>query len=733
MSQENSEQLLNTGNTSALKRKFFEAGSSRSSSLNPSQARVFDVYNNNTDSPHNLQLLDIFSDELKTKPLNDVALNETASTELKTNDSGLREIEEMGLLNDGKGAKPGELQTNVFADPKKRKVSGEIDSGVSDASGALNGLDTGENVPVSNSRLLKSPRNNITTTHAGAQVNASPRMAPAGHQNSLYMKDGYDKWPNNVEDAFIRGLRLVMKNGTSKIKLREKNYGRNELISLYIQYFTGEFRTKKQISSHIQVWKKAILNKVTNNIQLTPMDQELLTLIEEGAPQTEKTTRLFYETFETILSQSSTEKSGAGTGGVHFQRNTMMNLPGAGTSLPMKTSHSGPVYPTYMSSGSGGAYPALTPKSGHAVNSMSGYGGPLDGPAGFSAGMNTYPITPMDYAKSIYENMKSYKCVPAKLEDDTYSSFLRDMPSGSNSGGNKNSSSDSLLLSGNAASGGGGSMSRSNTRMSSNMTSSGALASAKKIEAEQRRMIEELNRKSKSNSGNINGLGNGAAGGAGGLDFGGLDDRSVSNNSFYDRLPFVQEDLPLGRSKDWSDVGAPLYMTQGHQQLQQQQQQQQAMGSTQRSVSGSSIGFAPDAHPQYIQALATAPTAMYPNQYLVPMPQPMPQTIPGQSGRTMSKQPGQSPFVSYAPVQPQQSQQQGGATMASAHSHQTPPSSAMYYYNPRQAYMQSSNGGGGRGGSNGSGFPVGPFKSNQSVSNSDLPFEQFHGGNQDYS
>ncbi|SMN20348.1 similar to Saccharomyces cerevisiae YBR083W TEC1 Transcription factor required for full Ty1 expression [Maudiozyma saulgeensis] len=112
---------------------------------------------------------------------------------------------------------------------------------------------------------------------------------------------GHDKWPHKVERAFTTALRLIMKSGTSKIKIRNKNYGRNELISLYIRYETGEVRTKKQISSHIQVWKKSILSKASSNMRLTPMDAEILSLIERGAEQNKESLERFYSTFEVII------------------------------------------------------------------------------------------------------------------------------------------------------------------------------------------------------------------------------------------------------------------------------------------------------------------------------------------------------------------------------------------------------------------------------------------------
>ncbi|EDO17025.1 hypothetical protein Kpol_1065p41 [Vanderwaltozyma polyspora DSM 70294] len=118
---------------------------------------------------------------------------------------------------------------------------------------------------------------------------------------SPILREVCDKWSHEVETAFINALRLILKNGTYKIKLLDKNYGRNELISIYIQYKTGEVRTKKQISSHIQVWKKAILNKMANGVPLSELEKEVLRLIEHGVQQNEHTVKLFYSVFEGII------------------------------------------------------------------------------------------------------------------------------------------------------------------------------------------------------------------------------------------------------------------------------------------------------------------------------------------------------------------------------------------------------------------------------------------------
>lgn len=64
-----------------------------------------------------------------------------------------------------------------------------------------------------------------------------------------------DIWLDDVEAAFEEGLRLIPKNGLTKIKILGRLCGRNELILDYIFSKTGKFRTRKQVSLHIQVIK----------------------------------------------------------------------------------------------------------------------------------------------------------------------------------------------------------------------------------------------------------------------------------------------------------------------------------------------------------------------------------------------------------------------------------------------------------------------------------------------
>lgn len=105
-------------------------------------------------------------------------------------------------------------------------------------------------------------------------------------------------WCEEVEAAFEEALRMIPKNGLTKIKISGKSCGRNELISDYILQKTGKLRTRKQVSSHIQVIK---------NLKKKP---ELIDLINNG-PSDPEDIHKFENVFTEIFFQKSLGSNGA--------------------------------------------------------------------------------------------------------------------------------------------------------------------------------------------------------------------------------------------------------------------------------------------------------------------------------------------------------------------------------------------------------------------------------------
>lgn len=680
MPQEITDQLINSGSyRNPKKRKNTGTDVTNAIDWDSTATRIFDVYvNSDTDSQQNLNLLDTFSDGIKDRSDNNSAITDTKiATEKDLNDSMLNLSNTTTNLNEdenenGNGNRLNQLgsmdltkgrKTNMFGDIKKRK------------------LNMGQN-PSSVLNLANNSANLISAMSPKSKPTSPISQLPKGNSASFYLKDGNDIWTKNIEEVFIRALRLVLKNGTSKIKLRDKNYGRNELISLYIKYFTGEFRTKKQISSHIQVWKKAILNKVSKRIQLTDMDQELLTLIEEGARQTEESTKAFHEIFETILNHPKSYKESVNYVPVMMQtiiseNDTMSTLENSVKNKYENTINSG--YPSNESSSSN--YPSLiTPKSAQTSTSNNANTFSNIDPAHFPIN-KSLPVTPLDYAKSIYENLKGFKCVPVKLEDETYSSFLTDLHS-SGTVVHENSDRTTPLI---------GTLvknenNENNVKNIENDTSSGnALDTAKRVQLEQRKLIEELNHKSKSNNF---------------LNSSSIVDRSVNNNSFYEKQLFTLDDI-ASRQREWpilQESASSLYAS--------QQVQSQGAPSTISVKQKNASHYLPSQSQSQAQMQPQGKThSLYQGQYVV-LPQ--------------QQQTQQSTFIPY----PQHTDQQSTFIPYQQHTDQQQISSSqpnqqspMYYYQ-RHAYIPPSNN-----------YPNSQYRPKQTISNDYL--QPYPNNNQD--
>lgn len=86
--------------------------------------------------------------------------------------------------------------------------------------------------------------------------------------------DAASIWSPDVEKAFMEALKRIPHVGRRKITVHGRPCGRNELISEYIQRKTGKIRTRKQVSSHIQVLKHLLRD-----------DPSFMELVVENPPE----------------------------------------------------------------------------------------------------------------------------------------------------------------------------------------------------------------------------------------------------------------------------------------------------------------------------------------------------------------------------------------------------------------------------------------------------------------
>lgn len=229
---------------------------------------------------------------------------------------------------------------------------------------------------------------------------SSANIMKCATSNSYTAKDTTDKWPSEVEDAFVASLKLIPKKGTSKIKVSHKNYGRNELISLYIYYYTRYFRSKKQISSHIQVLKKAVNSKKDNKLSISDSELELYDLIENGAPRTEKTRENFEKEFTVIVEELEKEV-------LRDPKHLLCESFPMLNPLAKKKNH--------LLNGKHDKHNRITTPDSARNNMSSAF--KLEEAQELLRDKQVL-MYPAKYARDMYENLPEYKCFPVSIEDD---------------------------------------------------------------------------------------------------------------------------------------------------------------------------------------------------------------------------------------------------------------------------------------------------------------------------